>query len=126
MISVLLIDDDPELLEIIRLALEDERDFTIQTCTSPEIAIEITRKQVFDSLVCDFSMPVMNGCSLLHILRSQGCTAQFILYTATEKEDKITNALTHGVDIYLQRRGNPEAELHQLKEIIRTAFRKNE
>ena len=121
MISVLLIDDDPELLEIISLELGDEGDFIIQTCNTPDGAIELAQAQRFDSIVCDISMPGMDGCSLLQLLRSRGCTAQLILYSGKEPDNEITQALSRCVDVYVQRRGNPEAEFRELKGIIRTA-----
>jgi CheY-like chemotaxis protein len=122
MISVLLIDDDPELLEIIRLVLGYESDFTIQACNSPACAIELTQEQGFDSIVCDYYMPAMDGCSLLQLLRFRGCTAQFIMYSGKDPDDEMTHTLTRKGDVYLQRQGNPEAEFTQLKRIIRTAY----
>jgi CheY-like chemotaxis protein len=121
MISVLLIDDDPELLEIISLEIGNDGDFAIQTCNSPDDALELALAQKFDSIVCDFFMPGMDGCSLLHLLRSRGCTAQHILYSGKDPDDEIKDSLTHSVDVYLQRQGNPAAEFRKLKEIIRTA-----
>ena len=121
MISVLLIDDDPELLEIIRLEIGNDGDFAIQTCNSPYTALELALVEKFDSIVCDFYMPEMNGCSLLQLLRSRGCTAQFILYSGKDLDDEIKDSLTRGVDVFVQRQGNPEAEFRKLKSIIRTA-----
>ncbi|MDO9324513.1 MAG: response regulator [Methanoregula sp.] len=121
MLSVLLIDDDPDLLEIIRLQLGDEPDLSLTTCNSPAGAIDLALSQKFDSIVCDYSMPGINGYSLLQHLRSRGCTARFILYSAKEPDDEIAYALTHGVDGYLQRLGNPETEIRELKRIIRTS-----
>jgi CheY-like chemotaxis protein len=121
MFSVLLIDDDPELLEIISLEIGNDGDFAIQTCNSPENALELALAQKFDSIVCDFFMPGMDGCSLLQLLRSRGCTAQHILYSGKDLDDNIKDSLTHSVDVCLQRQGNPEAEFRELKRIIRTA-----
>lgn len=121
MISVLLIDDDPDLLEIIRLNLGDENDFSIETCNSPADAIELSQKKAYDSIVSDFYMPEMDGCSLLKLLRSRGCKAQLVLYSGKELDDEITKALTRSVDVFVQRQGNPDAEFRELKKILRTA-----
>jgi CheY-like chemotaxis protein len=121
MISVLLIDDDPELLEIIRSELMDDGDFAIQTCNSPDCAIELALGQRFDSIVCDCSMPGMDGYLLFTLLRSRGCRAHLILYSGKEPDDQITDAVSRCVDVYIQRKGNPEAEFRELKKIIRTA-----
>jgi CheY-like chemotaxis protein len=124
MITVLLIDDDPELLEIISLELMEEGDFALQTSDSPAEAIRLALGAEFDSIVCDHYMPAMNGCSLLQLLRSHGCTAQLILYSGKEPDDEITRALASYLDIYIRRSGNPVSEFRELKEIIRTSYTK--
>lgn len=121
MISLLLIDDDPELLEILSLEIGGDGDFSIQTCDSPYAALELTQMQKFDSIVCDFTMPGMDGGSLLQLLRLRGCTAQFIMYSGNELDDDIKKSLAGCVDVYVQREGNPEAEFCKLKWLIRTA-----
>jgi DNA-binding NarL/FixJ family response regulator len=78
----------------------------------------------FDAMVCDFSMPGMNGLALLRLLRARGCSARFILYSAKEKDEEIAKALTRGLDVYLQRKGNPESEFRRLKQFIRAANRR--
>ena len=121
MISVLLIDDDPDLLEITSFELGEEGDFAVQTCNTAAGALELTKTQKFDSIVCDYYMPGMNGCSLIQLLRSRGCNAQLILYSGKGPDDEIQNALASCTGVYVQRRGNPEAEFRELKAIIRTA-----
>jgi len=121
MISVLLIDDDPELLEIISLELGADSDFVIQTCNSAKGALELTNTVKFDSIICDHYMPEMDGCSLMKLLRSRGCEAQLILYSGKGPDDDIKNALESYMDDYVQRRGNPEEELPELAAIIRHA-----
>jgi CheY-like chemotaxis protein len=79
MISVLLIDDDPEIFEIMCIEFGRDNDFTIQTCNSAEKALELTKTMKFDTSICDYSMPEMDGCSLMHFLRCGGCDTQLIL-----------------------------------------------
>jgi len=121
MISVLLIDDDPELIEIISLELGADSDFVIQSCNSAKGALELTKTVKFDSIICDHYMPEMDGCSLMQLLRSRGCDAQLILYSGKGPDNDIKNALESYMDEYVQRRGNPEEELSELAAIIRDA-----
>lgn len=121
MISVLLIDDDPELLEIISLELGADSDFVIQSCNSAKGALELTNTVKFDSIICDHYMPEMDGCSLMQLLRSRGCDAQLVLYSGKGPDNDIKNALESYMDEYVQRRGNPEEELSELAAIIRAS-----
>lgn len=121
MISVLLIDDDTELLEIISLELREDPQFSVQTCNSTSCAQELLKTARFDTIVCDYYMPEMDGCSLLQLLRSQRCDSQLILYSAKAPDDEIKNALVTYLDAYIQRQGNPEEELSELAAVIRAA-----
>jgi CheY-like chemotaxis protein len=128
---VLLIDDDPDLLELTRLELGEDGDIAIQTCSSPAGALKLVEKQRFDSIVCDYYMPEMNGCSLMELLRSRGCTAQLILYSGKSPGDEMgpdqeIAAQESCMDACVQRRGEPAAEFRELKQVIRDAFAKKE
>jgi CheY-like chemotaxis protein len=118
MISVLLIDDDPELLEITSLELGEDTDFSILTCSSADEAFRQTGTRKFDAIVCDYYMPGMNGCSLLKRMREQGSNALHILYSGKGPDAEIHQELGNDIDFYVQRRGNPEAEFRELRRII--------
>lgn len=122
MISVLLIDDDPVLLDLTSRKLEREPDFAIQICNSPAGAIELARSQQFDAIIFDYTMPGMNGCLLMAHLRSCGCDAQFILYSGRDLDDEMRDSLEKCKAVYVQRRGNPLEEFPELTQIIRTAY----
>ena len=121
MISILVIDDDPELLEIICLELGEDREFSFRTCNSASCALELTKNVKFDSVICDYYMPEMNGCSLMQLMRSRGCDAQLILYSARGPDDEIQNALASYMDVHVQRSGRPEEEMSELAALIHTA-----
>jgi DNA-binding NtrC family response regulator len=60
---VLLVDDDPGVLETTAALLED--DFDIVKASSGPQALGILKKQTFDVICTDFQMPAMNGIELL-------------------------------------------------------------
>ena len=60
---VLLIDDEPYILELMRTGLEDE--FEIVTAPSGEEATRLTATRQFDVIVCDQIMPGQNGLEFL-------------------------------------------------------------
>ena len=61
--SVLLIDDEPNILELMRTGLE--RDFEIETAASAEEAALLTGTRLYDVIVCDQIMPGQNGLEFL-------------------------------------------------------------
>ena len=68
--TVLLIEDEPMLRETLRLALE-VFDFTVLTAADGVEGLEILRKQrnTIDCVVCDLTMPRLNGWETLSALR---------------------------------------------------------
>jgi two-component system response regulator HupR/HoxA len=61
--AVLLIDDEPYILELMGAGLKDE--FEIVTATSAEEATQLTAARQFDVIVCDQIMPGQNGLEFL-------------------------------------------------------------
>lgn len=71
--TVLLIDDENSILELMRLGLKDE--FDITTAISSEEATGLTEAHQYDVIVCDQIMPGQNGLEFLmrSAERQPGC-----------------------------------------------------
>lgn len=61
--SVLIVDDDAMLLDMLRSGLSLEG-YNCESTTSPTFAIELIDKILFDLLITDIGMPEMNGLEL--------------------------------------------------------------
>jgi len=60
---VLLVDDESNILELLRTGLES--DFEVETATSAEDAALLTGTRQYDCIVCDQVMPGQNGLEFL-------------------------------------------------------------
>jgi len=67
---ILHVDDDPDIQEIARLALESVGGFTVQTCTSGSEALERAPGFKPDLVLLDVLMPDMDGIEILAKLRA--------------------------------------------------------
>ncbi len=67
MAKILLIDDEPELLEIMGDRLEDDG-YTVVKCGGTPEAIEAIKLQKFDLLLCDYTMPCGGFLNLVNVL----------------------------------------------------------
>jgi PAS domain S-box-containing protein len=119
MLNVLYIDDEPDLLEICKVFLEESGEFIIDTATSAQTGLDQLETKKFDVVICDYQMPGMDGITLLKTLRSKGSTLPFILFTGRGREDIVIQALNYGADFYIQKGGNPEALFVDLAHIIK-------
>jgi signal transduction histidine kinase len=70
--SILIVDDTPENIDILREALKQE--YTIKAATSGSKALEIARSAPVDLILLDVMMPVMDGYELCRALKADEAT----------------------------------------------------
>lgn len=124
--AILYVDDEPDLLELGKLFLEQSDDMRVETVRSPREALERIASTHFDCIVSDYLMPEMDGIAFLKVVRSRPDRIPFILYTGRGREDVVIDALNNGADFYLQKGGNPVAQFAELAHKIRRAIRHQE
>jgi DNA-binding response OmpR family regulator len=69
-IKILIVDDDPGLLELLKEGIEDQS-FDVLTANDGVAAKSILTAQTIDCLVTDITMPEMNGAELVTYLRGE-------------------------------------------------------
>jgi PAS domain S-box-containing protein len=124
MISVLYVDDEPALLELFRIYLEEEHEFSVRTAPSGPAALALLEKTPVDVVVSDYQMPVMDGIELLKQCRQRHGDLPFILFTGRGREEIVIEAIDNGADFYLQKGGEPMAQFAELLHKCRQAVRR--
>ena len=89
--SVLLIDDEPNILELMRVGLE--RDFEIETAASAEEAALLTGTRLYDVIVCDQIMPGQNGLEFLMLSAERQPGSRRILLTGYINPELLSRAV---------------------------------
>jgi CheY-like chemotaxis protein len=115
---ILLVDDDRDILDIIRLDLEDDPANMVDMTSSAADAISRVADKPYDVIISDWRMPKMNGTDLIRKLRKDGCSSYIILYTGYSLRNDIRSALDCGADYYLHRGGDPDREFAELRRVI--------
>ena len=103
MLTILYVDDEPALLDIVKLFLERTGDFTVITAESAKEAINIINTTKIDLIISDYEMPIMNGIELLITLREAGNTTPFVIYTGRGRMEVVIQALEAGAESYIQK-----------------------
>jgi len=124
MISLLYVDDEPDLLDLCKLFLEREGEFSVVTVTSAKEGIQILAAGMIDAIVSDYQMPGMDGIEFLKQVRKEFKDIPFILFTGKGREEVVIEAIENGADFYLQKGGDPRAQFSELSHKIRQAFRR--
>jgi PAS domain S-box-containing protein len=118
-ISLLLVDDEPLLLDIGKTYLERIPGISVTPAGSAASALTLLEGIAFDAIVSDYQMPEMDGIVFLKTVRARTRTLPFILFTGKGREDVVIEALNSGADYYLQKGGEPKSQYTELAHKIR-------
>ena len=121
MISVLYVDDEPGLLEIGKVFLEQSGSILVDTFRSAAEAQSALASSQYDAVVSDYQMPGMDGIELLKVIRHTYTDLPFILFTGKGREEVVIEALNFGADFYLQKGGQPVPQFAELEHKIKQA-----
>ncbi len=99
---ILVIDDEPWLREMVRIALA-QKGFEVIEAENGALGIEKARKQLPDLILCDVNMEKVDGYLTLSSLRNEPATAAipFILMTGLADNAGMRHGMELGADDYL-------------------------
>jgi len=112
-VAILLVDDQPDLADLTAEYLQrEDESFSVTVAESAAEGVERLEDWTFDCIVSDYEMPDCNGIEFLETVREDRPDLPFILYTGKGSEEIASEAITAGVDDYLQKsRGNEQYAL---------------
>lgn len=120
-INVLYVDDEPMLLEVTKLYLEQSGNFNVDTEESATKALERLSGGTYDIVVSDYQMPEMDGIDFLKAIRVSGNTIPFIIFTGKGREEVVIQAFENGADYYLQKGPDAKSQYAELGQKIQRA-----
>ena len=85
---VLVVDDNPIVLKLIRAYLQD--DYKVSVVNSGKIAVEFLLKYKPDVILLDYMMPLYNGAAVLKMIQSKEETKNIPVFFLTGKTDRET------------------------------------
>jgi DNA-binding response OmpR family regulator len=117
--KILVVDDEPELLEHIREVLKSQK-YDVDTADDGASALDKLFDTVYDLVILDIMLPKVDGLSILREIRKANIDTPIIMLTAKGTvEDKI-KGLDYGADDYLPK---PFA-IAELMARVRSLFRR--
>ncbi|HVL81983.1 MAG TPA: response regulator [Actinomycetota bacterium] len=120
MARILVVDDDPMIVKLLRLNLEMEG-FEVIEAGDGKAALEAVSKHQPDLVVCDVMMPNLNGLEVVARLRKDGAHPDLpvVLLSAKAQAMDVQHGLGAGADEYLTKPFDPDdliAVVHRLLE----------
>ncbi|TVY04294.1 response regulator transcription factor [Cohnella terricola] len=118
--TILIVEDDPALIELLRLYLETE--FTVLSTGNGHEAMEVVARQHVDLAIADIMMPGMDGLQWVRTVRERHRFPILILSARDQDHDKILG-LGLGADDYLTKPFNPLEVTARVQAMLRRAYR---
>lgn len=121
--TILIIDDDKELTELLDEFLSEHK-YKTQIYHNPLQAIEALEKQTPDLILLDIMMPEMDGFQVLRKIRETLDLPVIMLTAKGEVSDKVVG-LELGADDYLAKPFEPRELLARIQSILRRVYSQN-
>ncbi|HXF05890.1 MAG TPA: response regulator transcription factor, partial [Blastocatellia bacterium] len=101
--TILIIEDDAELAELLKYHLERSGDYRVDVALTGQAGLDALRERVPNLLILDINLPEMSGFELCRKIRTEATTSHLpiILLTARTSEPDKVLGLTLGADDYV-------------------------
>lgn len=99
---ILAVDDDPDIVYIIRAFLEP-LGYDVTTATDARTAIATVTAQPFDLVLCDVGMPDQSGLDVAHTLRETGYKGKLVLMTGWDSQSLSQDRRVAECDVLLKK-----------------------
>ena len=121
---LLLIDDDPNLILLVKDYLEF-RGYQVKTAENGQEALDLLQNEVPDMIICDVMMPQMDGYSFVEHVRKDARTSWIpVLFLSAkgQSQDRV-KGLNTGADVYMVKPFEPEELVAQVESSLKQATR---
>jgi len=115
--SVLVVDDDPRMLSMMRRVLEIDG-YAVTVAPDGNEALDVLRSQAIDLLILDVMMPDLDGFEVCRIVRRESAIPILMLTARDEAIDKVTG-LDCGADDYVVKPFNPDELTARVRALLR-------
>jgi two-component system alkaline phosphatase synthesis response regulator PhoP len=124
--TILIVDDEEDILELVRLALAREGYDVLEAATG-EQAVELARVRQPDLAILDLMLPGIDGLEVCRILKNNPRTEQMpvIILTARSEDSDIVAGLELGADDYVTKPFNSRVLTARVRRVLRKRVAQN-
>lgn len=117
---ILVVDDEEDLLELIRYNLGKEG-YQVRCVATGELAIREARTQQPDLILLDLMLPAVDGLAVCRLLKGDPDTQNIpiVMVTAKTEEADIVTGLELGADDYITKPFSPRVLLARVRAVLR-------
>ena len=116
---ILVVDDDPKILQLVRMYLEREG-FLVATAADGLAAVAAIRERTPRLVVLDLMLPTLDGFAVLRAARAESDVAVLMLSARGSTAERISG-IASGADDYLPKPFSPAELVVRVKALLRRA-----
>jgi len=116
--QILVVEDDPKTVELIRLYLERDG-YGVLIAYNGRDGLDLARQKKPDLIILDLMLPKVGGLDICRILRMDAVTVPIIMLTAKSTEDDILLGLDLGADDYIIKPFSPRQLVARVRTVLR-------
>lgn len=123
--TVLVVDDERDILELIRYNLEKEG-YRVTTVTSGEESLAIAANEQPSIVLLDLMLPGLDGLEVCKRLKQQEATRSIpvVMLTAKTEDSDIVSGLEIGADDYITKPFSPRVLVARIRAVLRRSIEK--
>jgi diguanylate cyclase (GGDEF)-like protein len=119
-IKILIVDDEPDIRDVLRITLEDEK-YEVYEAGNGEEAIAFIQKKLPDLVLCDYKMPRMDGREFCRVIKKDILLRHLPVIMVTGKgeiTDKV-DGIEAGADDYIVKPFEPKELIAHIRMLLR-------
>ncbi len=119
--KILVVDDDPNVVELVRLYLERDG-HEVLTANDGAAGLEMAREEQPSLIILDLMLPRMDGMKVCRALRAESSVPVIMLTAMVEEDDRLAG-LDLGADDYVTKPFSPRELAARVRAVLRRAAR---
>lgn len=115
---ILLVDDEPDFVELIRHRLQING-YEVTAAPDGKEALEMLKKEKFDAVLLDILMPQMDGLTTLKMIRRRNKDLPVFMLTAHSDDERFKQANQSGASGFIMKTADLQKEISNITGILR-------
>lgn len=118
---ILVVDDEVDMLMLLRMIIEDNTDYEVETTNNPSEGLKKLAERDYDLVITDLKMPGMDGIELFDELKEIKPDIPVIIITAYGSVETADEAMKKGVADFITKPFRKEHILFTVKRVLELA-----
>jgi DNA-binding NtrC family response regulator len=118
---ILIIDDEVDMLMLLRMIIEDNTEYDVETTNSPTEGIKLFKEEDYDLVITDLKMPGLDGMDIFDEFKELKPDVPVIMITAYGSMETSDEALRKGVTEFITKPFRKDSILFTIRRVLELA-----